>query len=405
MSPAPAVGHPRAPGTGGGTLRALLSVTRAPRQLRGAAGGVRTWAGGRGSSAGFGGLPGGCLLLGWGATPPAPAHRGGPGLHSPPVLGRGHPRGHLGAPGPAHLPHPPPPGQVSGAQSPCQGGRQDPPAAAEPGAPPAQPPCPGGVSSAATVLPAPGPCPEPLPDRAAAAPRPSEGNRPLAGRPPLGPARPAAPRAPPGRADPPGRPEQGQLSLLSPPGVAEGSGAAGARSHVPAPPPPSCTSLTAVQPEGPPRSPAGQREAPGTVPGVPRFGPVRPPERWVRPQVEVLDPGAELKAPARPPAARRRGRGPGLPREPGTAWGTQLQPAPPNSPQPLSPLPRPLGSLLDPARLVPGVTVRRAGSVRRGRGIPGEEEEEEAKRDLRPIRPPGPFPATAARQLPGDAQC
>ncbi|KAK2523421.1 hypothetical protein Q9966_012075, partial [Columba livia] len=56
--------------------------------------------------------------------------------------------------------------EVSGAQSPCQGGRQDPPAAAEPGAPPAQPPCPGGVSSAATVLPAPGPCPEPLPDRA-----------------------------------------------------------------------------------------------------------------------------------------------------------------------------------------------------------------------------------------------
>ncbi|KAK2511395.1 hypothetical protein Q9233_017008 [Columba guinea] len=74
--------------------------------------------------------------------------------------------------------------------------------------------------------------------------------------------------------------------------------------------------------------------------------------------------------------------------------------------EPLSPLPRPLGSLLDPARLVPGVTVQRAGSLRRGRGIPGEEEEEEeAKRDLRPIRPPGPFPATAARQLPGDAQC
>lgn len=159
-----------------------------------------------------------------------------------------------------------------------------------------------------------------------------------------------------------------------------------------------------------------QREGSGTVLGVPRLGPGSRPERWIRPQVEVLDLGAEAKPPARPQGARWHSRGPELgrcrlPRGLVTMGGGQLQPPPPGSPQPPSPVPWQFGSLLAPTGLAPGVTVRRGGSVRSGLSIPvhGEEEEEEeetgeAKRDLRPIRPTVPFPAIAVWQVTGEGE-
>ncbi|XP_054680941.1 uncharacterized protein C2orf81 homolog [Grus americana] len=285
-------------------------------------------------------------------------------------------------------PSPPPDeGEVSGARTPWRHGRQDPPAAAEAGAPPAQPPCPGRVPATGPGPPAPGLSrPQLPPDAAAVSPRPPRGKPPRA-RPPL--PGPPAPCPPPG----PSR------------GAVEGSGVAGAGRRAPQPPP-SCSSLGTARPGVRP-------EGSGTVPGVPRLGPSSRPERWVRPRVEVLDPGAEAEVPACPQGARGRSRGP----ESGSSWlsrgpwavgGAQLQPPPPGSPQPPSPPPRQLGSLLDSIRLAPGVTIRWGGSVRHGPRIPahGEEDEEtgEAKRDLRPIRPAVPFPAIAARQVTDDGE-
>ncbi|KAF1426177.1 hypothetical protein FQV23_0013440, partial [Spheniscus humboldti] len=297
--------------------------------------------------------------------------------------------------------------------------KQDTPAAAEAGGPPAPPLCPGQVPAASAVLPVPGPSrPELLLDEADIPPGPRDRKPPRA-RPPLPrPAplclvRPPAPCPPPGPAEPPGQPEEGRRPPRSSHGDVEGSGAAGVSSHRPPLPPPSCTSLVKIRPGMPPRGTGAKREGSGTVLGVPRLGPGSRPERWIRPQVEVLDPGAEAKPPACPQGARWRSRGPelGSSRLPGglvTVAGGQLQPPPPGSPQPPSPVPWQLGSLLDSARLAPGVTIRRGGSVKHGLCIPahGEEEEEEeeeeetmgeAKRDLRPIRPDVPFPAIAAR--------
>ncbi|XP_075004386.1 uncharacterized protein C2orf81 homolog isoform X2 [Calonectris borealis] len=308
------------------------------------------------------------------------------------------------------------PGEVSGAWAPCQGGRQDPPVEAEAGATPAQPLCPGQVPTAGTVLPVPGPS---RPEEAIA-PCPPDGKppraRPLLPRPaPLCPARPPAPCPPPGPAEPPGQPEEGWHPPRSSHGDVEGSGVAGVSSHRPPLPPPSCTSPVKIRPGRPPRSTGAKREGSGAVLGVPRLGPGSRPERWITPQVEVLDPGAEAKLPARPQGARWRSRAPQLgssrlPRGPVTMAGGQLQPPPLGSPRPPSPVPWQLGSLLGSAQLAPGVTVRWGGRVKRGVCIPahGEEEEEEtgeAKRDLRPIRPAVPFPAIAARQVTGDGEC
>lgn len=172
-------------------------------------------------------------------------------------------------------------------------------------------------------------------------------------------------------------------------------------------PPPSSTSPVTVQPAQPPHSPGVKQEGVGAILGVPGLGPRIRPQRWIRPQVEVLDPDAEAKPRVWP---RWRSRGPELgyswtSRElAATAAGTQLWSL---HPQPPRPLPQQLGSLLDPARLAPGVTVRRDGSVRRGLCFPArseEEEMEEAKWDLRPIRPTVPFPALAAGQVSGDGE-
>lgn len=186
---------------------------------------------------------------------------------------------------------------------------------------------------------------------------------------------------------------------------------AGSSSHRPPLLPPSCTSMETIQPGRPWRSVGVKQEGTGTILGVPRLGPSHRPERWIRPQVEVLDPGAEAKPPACSRGARWHSRG----QEPGNsplsqglaaAGGRRLQPCPPGSPQPRSSLPRQLGSLLDSAQLAPGVTIRWGGSVKRGLCIPvhGEEEEEEETGYLRPICPTVPFPAIASREVTGDGE-
>uniref|UniRef100_A0A663FJ39 Uncharacterized protein n=1 Tax=Aquila chrysaetos chrysaetos TaxID=223781 RepID=A0A663FJ39_AQUCH len=232
---------------------------------------------------------------------------------------------------------------------------------------------------------------------------------------PLCPARPPAPCLPPSPAEPLGQPEQGRHPPRTSHGDMEGSGAAVVRSRMTPLPPPSCTSLVSIRSGRPLRSTGAKQEGSGTVLGVPKRGPSSRPQRWIRPQVEVLDPGAETKPPACLQGAgwRCRGRELGssrLPRGLATAGRGRLQLPPLASPQLPSPMPRQLSSLLDSARLAPGVTVRRDGSVKRGLCIPAhdeeeEEETEEAKRDLRPICPTVPFPAIAARQVTDEGEC
>ncbi|XP_052667319.1 uncharacterized protein C2orf81 homolog [Harpia harpyja] len=305
-------------------------------------------------------------------------------------------------------------GEVSSVRAPGQHGRQDHATADEAGAPPAQTLCPCQVTSTSTIPPVPGPsCPELLPDEAAIAPRLPEGKPPHTRPAPLCLARPPAPCPPPSPAEPLGQPEQGRCPPRTSHGDVEGSGAAVVSSHVPPLPPPSCTSLVSIRSGRPLRSMGAKREGSGTVLGVPRRGPSSRPERWIRPQVEVLD--TETKPPACPQGAGWRSRGPELgswrlPRGLATAGRGRLQPPPLASPQLPGPMPRQLSSLLDSARLAPSVTVRRDGSVKCGLCIPahGEEEEEEteeAKRDLRPICPTVPLPAIAARQVTGDGEC
>ncbi|XP_009462176.1 PREDICTED: uncharacterized protein C2orf81 homolog [Nipponia nippon] len=316
----------------------------------------------------------------------APAAAPGPEGAAPPTPSRPHraPRHPRCTPGPPL----PPPEQVSGAWAPSQCERQD-------------PPCPGQVPTA-TVLPLPGPSRlELLPDKAAIAPHPPDGKtpraRPLLPRPaPLCPARPPAPCPPPGLAELPGQLEKGRRPLQSSHRDVEGM-------H-----------LVTIRPGRPLHSTGAKREGSGTVPGVPRLGPGSRPERWIRPQVEVLDLGAEAKPAARPQGGRWHSRGlelgsSRLPWGPVTTAGGQLQPPPRGSLQPPGPVPWQLGSLLDSARLAPGTTVRRGGSVKHGLCIPthGEEEEEEtgeAKRDLRPIHSTVPFPAIAACQVSGEGE-
>ncbi|XP_064304798.1 uncharacterized protein C2orf81 homolog isoform X1 [Phalacrocorax carbo] len=262
----------------------------------------------------------------------------------------------------------------------------------------AQPLCPSHVPTAGTILPVPGPSrPQLLLDEVAIAPRPPKGKPPRT-RPPLPQSAPLCPARPPAPCPPPRQPEEGWR--LSPRDV-EGSSVVGVSSHRPPLPPPSCASLAKIRPGRPAGSTGAKREGSSTALGVPRLGPRSQPERWIRPQVEVLDLGTEAKPPARPQGAHRCRRGPEL----GTMARTQLQPSHPGSPQPPGPVPWQLGSLLDSARLAPGVTVRWGGSVKRGLRIPAHGEEEEvgeAKRDLRPIHPTVPFPAVAAREVTGD---
>ncbi|KAM6072063.1 LOW QUALITY PROTEIN: uncharacterized protein C2orf81 homolog [Theristicus caerulescens] len=333
-----------------------------------------------------------------------PAAAPGSGWAAPPTPSHPHraPRDPRPTPGPPL----PPPGQVSGVRALCQRRRQD-------------PPCPSQVPTA-TVLPVPGPSrPELLPGKAAIAPRPPDGKTPRARPPlprpaPLRLARPPAPCLSPGPAELPGQPEEGWRPLWSSHGDVEGSGAAGVSSHRPPLPPPSGTSLVTIWPGRPSHSTGAKREGSGAVLGVPRLGPGSRPERWSGPRWRCW---TQARRPSRQHVPRVAAGAAG-----GRSWaargcpggrspwrGDSASPPPRGSLQPPGPVPWQLGSLLDSARLAPGVTIRRGGSVKHGLCIPtrGEEEEEEtgeAKRDLRPIRPTVPFPAIAARQVTGDGE-
>lgn len=178
----------------------------------------------------------------------------------------------------------------------------------------------------------------------------------------------------------------------------------------------SCRPLVKIQTGRPPRSKARACDQPGTTLGTSRLDPAR---RWIRPQVEVLDPGEEAKRQPCPPAARRHSREPRSPavrcEGPGSslpplglaaAGGARLLPPAPGARQPSSPQPPELGSLLGAVRLAPGVTIRRGDGERHGLCLPArhdEEEEEmgEARRDLRPLRPTVPFPTVAVSQVTG----
>lgn len=176
-------------------------------------------------------------------------------------------------------------------------------------------------------------------------------------------------------------------------------------------PPLSCRPLVKIQTGRPPRSKARACGKPGTTLGTSQLDPTR---RWIRPQVEVLDPGEEAKWQPCPPAARRHSREPRSPsvRRKGPSSSlpplglAQLLPPAPGARQPSSPQPPELGSLLGAVRLAPGVTIRRGEGERHGLCLPAHHEEEEeemgeARRDLRPLRPPVPFPTVVVSQVTG----
>ncbi|XP_068535520.1 uncharacterized protein C2orf81 homolog isoform X2 [Anas acuta] len=179
----------------------------------------------------------------------------------------------------------------------------------------------------------------------------------------------------------------------------------------------SCRPLVKIQTGRPPCSKARVCGKPSTTLGTSRLDPSR---RWIRPQVEVLDPGEEAKWQPCPPATRRHSREPRSPsvrhKGPGSslpplglaaAGGAQLLPPAPGARQPSSPQPPELGSLLDAVRLAPGVTIRRGEGERHGLCRPAHHEEEEeeemgeARRDLRPLRPAVPFPTVSVSQVTG----
>lgn len=176
-------------------------------------------------------------------------------------------------------------------------------------------------------------------------------------------------------------------------------------------PPLSCRPLVKIQTGRPPRSKARACGKPGTTLGTSQLDPTR---RWIRPQVEVLDPGEEAKWQPCPAAARRHSREPRSPsvRRKGPSSSlpplglAQLLPPAPGARQPSSPQPPELGSLLGAVRLAPGVTIRRGEGERHGLCLPAHHEEEEeemgeARRDLRPLRPPVPFPTVVVSQVTG----
>ncbi|XP_072192034.1 uncharacterized protein C2orf81 homolog isoform X2 [Excalfactoria chinensis] len=156
------------------------------------------------------------------------------------------------------------------------------------------------------------------------------------------------------------------------------------------------------------------RDRRSTIPGTTQPDPSM---RWVQPQVEVLDPGAETKWQPRPPRRRREPRGPsGQNMGPGgscsprglLAMGApRLLPPIVGAPQPSSSQSLALGSLLGTVQLAPGVTIRHGGSEGHRLCLPvhredTEKETGEAKPDLRPLRPTVPCPAIAGRQVSSD---
>ncbi|XP_061297048.1 uncharacterized protein C2orf81 homolog [Pezoporus flaviventris] len=265
------------------------------------------------------------------------------------------------------------PGEVSDPCPPLQAGQQDPDEVADAGSSPVEPPFPGDASGGSDTAPGPPPPPQ---DEAASGPRFFEGKSARAQAPvpraaPLRPARPPAPPEPPGPDRPP-RPCGGE------------EGSAALSGHKPRLPPLSRSSVFSLWSARAPCGSVPRRGGSGSVLAVPGPCPGRRPERWIRPHVEVLEPGAG-----------RRSRGP-VP-----AAGSQPQPAAAESRPPPGAAPRPLGSLLDPARLAPGVSVRWGGSVRRG-GHGEREQEQEEPGELRPVCPSEPPAVIAAGRVTGE---
>ncbi|XP_076219620.1 LOW QUALITY PROTEIN: uncharacterized protein C2orf81 homolog [Aptenodytes patagonicus] len=319
----------------------------------------------------------------------------------------------------------PRPAEVSGARDPRQRGKQDTPAAAEAGGPPVPPLRPGQVPATGAVLPVPGPSrPELLLDEVDIPPGPPDGKSPCPA-----PAASASPALPgqatgtlpaPGPSRAPGAAGGGTASATVIPRGRGGERCGGGQQ-----PQAAAAASLLHQPgkdparDGPARH-GGEARGVWHRPGGPQAG-LRQPSRaldqapgggagpgcggqaaGVSPGCPLAQPGAGAGQLAVAPGAGHRG-------------GGTAPAAPPGVPAAPSPVPWQLGSLLDSARLAPGVTIRQGGSVKHGLCIPahGEEEEEEeeeeettgeAKRDLRPIRPDVPFPAIAARQVTGDGE-
>ncbi|XP_065606319.1 uncharacterized protein C2orf81 homolog [Cyrtonyx montezumae] len=189
---------------------------------------------------------------------------------------------------------------------------------------------------------------------------------------------------------------------------AEDGDAAEADGHR-APQPPSCSHLVKIGAWRSPRSAVRRSTTSGTTQ-------LSAATRWIQPQVEVLDTGAETTRQPRPLRHQRRPQSSsGKHMEPGSSWssrGLEVVGAPRLLPpilgawQPGSTLSPVLGSLLGTVQLAPGVTIRRGGSEGHRLCLPmrredEEEETGEAKRDLRPLHPTVPFPPIAVSQVTG----
>uniref|UniRef100_A0A8V5FXB4 Uncharacterized protein n=1 Tax=Melopsittacus undulatus TaxID=13146 RepID=A0A8V5FXB4_MELUD len=274
---------------------------------------------------------------------------------------------------PAHPRSPPP--QVSSPCPPSPAGQQDPDSVPDAGSSPMEPPFPGAASGGSDASPGPGPeppipeppipeplIPEPPQDGAAAAPRILKGNpaRARAPVPRAAPLRPARLPEPPEPTEPPG-PDRTPL-----PSYGAEDGSPPLSRLRPRLPPLSCSSIfsswsgRASLSTVPKWSGSGSGSGSRSVLPVPGPCPGRRPERWIRPHVEVLEPVTVRHSRGPEPSGSRRPRGP--------------LPAPVEPRPPPGAAPRPLGSLLDPARLEPGVSVRWGGSVWSGGQEQGQEQ-------------------------------
>ncbi|XP_075772215.1 uncharacterized protein C2orf81 homolog isoform X5 [Pelodiscus sinensis] len=189
----------------------------------------------------------------------------------------------------------------------------------------------------------------------------------------------------------------------------------------------SCSNLLKIQTGRPPHVQGVMYDEFGTVIAMPTLDPARLPRRWIRPQVEVLDPAVEAKR--QEVLSFLSGRGQRSAKSHswaarGEAVGTQrLQVVRPTlsgglaqafcqTAQPLPVMGKSLRSshhvywkpsnLLESIELAPGVAITDSSSVKRGpcHGVLHEEGGEElVQRNLQPIRPRATRPALAVQQL------
>ncbi|KYO42960.1 hypothetical protein Y1Q_0017161 [Alligator mississippiensis] len=186
--------------------------------------------------------------------------------------------------------------------------------------------------------------------------------------------------------------------------------------------PPSCSNLLKIQMGRPPQVRDLLYDASGAVVATPKVDLARLPKRWVRPQVEVLDPLLEAK---QLEVARSLSR---QPEELSSLWPPQasralLDRVVPKARAPEKLAPHMAGAerilepgslvqcepsiLLDAIKLAPGVTIRDSRSVKRGhlqspsqgQDLTAAPAPRAALRALRPIWPAMPFPPVAVKQL------